>query len=224
MFALHTLHRTPRLEARHTRTAPPARGARRTTRNGAEHARYLTKAFMLLCITGRLLSPGLDNLTGNSTGTRQELDSSTPRRMVPASTSLEHRLGRNSRQELDTELARQARPRQRLDSVPRQRLDSASTAPRRSLDSSTARQPGLKAARVRLGRRGRSATAADIGAMCAELTRTHVNTLIESLIRPSAPNTIGNSTLALQALEPATLVTRWVSHSCMTQGFEPIVI
>jgi len=36
--------------------------------------------------------------------------------------------------------ARQARPRQRLDS----RLDSTSTAPRRSLDSSTARQPGLK--------------------------------------------------------------------------------
>ena len=141
MFALHTLHRTPRLEARHTRTAPPARGARRTTRNGAEHARYLTKAFMLLCITGRLLSPGLDNLTGNSTGTRQELDSSTPRRMVPASTSLEHRLGRNSRQELDTELARQARPRQRLDSVPRQRLDSASTEPRQ-LDSSTTRAQG----------------------------------------------------------------------------------
>ena len=114
--------------------------------------------------------------------------------------------------------------RQGLDSASTACLDSASTAPRRSLDSSTARQPGLKAARVRLGRRGRSATAADIGAMCAELTRTHVNTLIESLIRPSAPNTIGNSTLALQALEPATLVTRWVSHSCMTQGFEPIVI
>ena len=87
------------------------------------------------------LSPGLDNLTGNSTGTRQELDSSTPRRMVPASTSLEHRLGRNSRQELDTELARQARPRQRLDSVPRQRLDSASTEPRQ-LDSSTTRAQG----------------------------------------------------------------------------------
>ena len=68
----------------------------------------------------------------------------------------------------------------------------STTAPRRSLDSSTARQPGLKAARVRLGRRGRSATAADIGAMCAELTRTHVNTLISkyrlSAIRPSAPN------------------------------------
>ena len=120
-----------------------------------------------------------------------------------------------------------AQARQELSTGARHRAGStgkASTAPRRSLDSSTARQPGLKAARVRLGRRGRSATAADIGAMCAELTRTHVNTLIESLIRPSAPNTIGNSTLALQALEPATLVTRWVSHSCMTQGFEPIVI
>ncbi len=32
----------------------------------------------------------------------------------------------------------------RLDRLDRQSLDSASTAPRRSLDSSTARQPGLK--------------------------------------------------------------------------------
>ena len=57
------------------------------------------------------------------------------------------RLDRLDRNSTVTRQARQARPRQRLDSAstaPRQRLDSASTAPRRSLDSSTARQPGLK--------------------------------------------------------------------------------
>ena len=46
------------------------------------------------------------------------------------------RLDRLDRNSTVTRQARQARPRQRL--------DSASTVPRRSLDSSTARQPGLK--------------------------------------------------------------------------------
>ena len=67
-----------------------------------------------------------------------DLDSySTPRRMESASTSLD-RLDRNS---TGTRQARQARPRQRLDSAstaPRQCLDGASTEPRQ-LDSSTAR-------------------------------------------------------------------------------------
>ena len=75
------------------------------------------------------------------------LDSSTATRQT--STELDAqahgvRLDRLDRNSTVTRQARQARPRQRL--------DSTSTVPRRSLDSSTARQPGLKAERARAAR------------------------------------------------------------------------
>ena len=63
------------------------------------------------------------------------LDSSTATRQTSTDLDRTRRPGTWSQ-------ARQAR--QELDRLDRQGLDSASTVPRRSLDSSTARQPGLK--------------------------------------------------------------------------------
>ena len=89
----------------------------------------------------------LDSSTARQSSTELDYQTSTPRRMQSASTCLEHGLDSYSTATRVLDSYSTA-TRQLLDRLDRQGLDSpstaASTAARRSLDSSTARQPGLK--------------------------------------------------------------------------------